>query len=41
MAGYELLGEEARDLTPEEAAARLRAQPDAHYLAGAGRADVG
>jgi UDPglucose--hexose-1-phosphate uridylyltransferase len=37
MAGYELLAEAARDLTPEEAADRLRAQPEVHFLAGAGR----
>ncbi|MGZ5354308.1 MAG: UDP-glucose--hexose-1-phosphate uridylyltransferase [Actinomycetota bacterium] len=32
MAGYELFAEGARDLTPEEAAQRLREQSDAHFL---------
>lgn len=32
MVGYELLGEAQRDLTPEQAAERLRAQPEVHYL---------
>ncbi len=36
MAGYELLGEAARDLTPEAAADRLRAQPEEHFMAGPG-----
>ncbi len=31
MVGYEMLGEVMRDLTAEEAAARLRALPDLHY----------
>jgi UDPglucose--hexose-1-phosphate uridylyltransferase len=31
--GYELAAESQRDLTPEEAAARLRAMPDRHYAA--------
>lgn len=31
MVGYELLAEAQRDLTPEQAAARLRDLPDAHY----------
>jgi len=31
MVGYELLGEAQRDLTAEQAAARLRALPDVHY----------
>lgn len=31
MVGYELLAESQRDLTPEEAAARLRSIPDLHY----------
>jgi UDPglucose--hexose-1-phosphate uridylyltransferase len=31
MVGYELLAEAQRDLTPEEAAERLRALPDRHY----------
>jgi UDPglucose--hexose-1-phosphate uridylyltransferase len=37
MAGYEMFGEAARDLTPEEAAERLRAQPEVHFLAAPGR----
>jgi UDPglucose--hexose-1-phosphate uridylyltransferase len=32
LVGYELTAEPQRDLTPEQAAGRLRAQPDAHYL---------
>ncbi len=32
MVGYEMLGERQRDLTPEEAATRLRALPEEHYL---------
>ena len=32
MVGYEMLGESQRDLTPEEAARRLREQPHEHYL---------
>lgn len=31
MVGFELLAESQRDLTPEQAAARLREQPDVHY----------
>ncbi|MFO7547771.1 MAG: UDP-glucose--hexose-1-phosphate uridylyltransferase [Acidimicrobiia bacterium] len=31
MVGYELLAEAQRDLTPEEAAARLRSLPDRHF----------
>ncbi|MCA9961761.1 MAG: galactose-1-phosphate uridylyltransferase, partial [Anaerolineales bacterium] len=31
MVGYEMLGEAQRDLTAEQAAARLRALPDVHY----------
>ncbi|MCA9969387.1 MAG: UDP-glucose--hexose-1-phosphate uridylyltransferase [Anaerolineales bacterium] len=31
MVGFEMLGEAQRDLTAEQAAARLRALPDAHY----------
>lgn len=31
MVGFELLAEAQRDLTPEAAAARLRAAPDTHY----------
>ena len=34
MVGYELLANAQRDLTAEDAAARLRAQPDVHYLEG-------
>jgi UDPglucose--hexose-1-phosphate uridylyltransferase len=36
MAGYELLAEAARDLTPEEAAERLKAQADVHFLGDPG-----
>jgi UDPglucose--hexose-1-phosphate uridylyltransferase len=36
MVGFELLGSPQRDLTPEEAAARLQAVGDAHYHARAG-----
>jgi UDPglucose--hexose-1-phosphate uridylyltransferase len=32
MVGYELLAMPQRDITPEEAAARLRELPDVHYL---------
>ncbi len=32
MVGYEMLGEAQRDLTPEQAAERLRALSDTHYL---------
>lgn len=32
VAGYELFAETARELTPEEAAQRLRDQPDVHFL---------
>jgi UDPglucose--hexose-1-phosphate uridylyltransferase len=35
MVGYELLAEAQRDLTAEQAAARLRELPEAHYRAGA------
>jgi galactose-1-phosphate uridylyltransferase len=31
LVGFELTAEPQRDLTPEEAAARLRAQPETHY----------
>jgi UDPglucose--hexose-1-phosphate uridylyltransferase len=31
MVGYEMLAEAQRDLTPEQAASRLRALPDEHY----------
>jgi UDPglucose--hexose-1-phosphate uridylyltransferase len=34
MVGYELLAEAQRDLTPEQAAARLRALSDEHYRSG-------
>jgi len=33
MVGYEMLGEAQRDLTPEQAAARLRDLPEIHYRA--------
>ena len=33
MVGYELLAESQRDLTPEEAAGRLRDVSSIHYLA--------
>ena len=32
MVGYEMLAEAQRDLTPEQAAARLRGLPDKHFL---------
>jgi len=35
VVGYELSGETQRDLTPEQAAARLREQSEIHYLQGA------
>ncbi len=31
MVGYEMLAEAQRDLTPEQAAERLRAQPETHH----------
>jgi hypothetical protein len=31
MVGYEMLGEAQRDLTPEQAAERLRSLSDRHY----------
>jgi len=34
MVGFEMLGEPQRDLTAEQAAARLRELPGAHYRAG-------
>lgn len=34
MVGYEMLAEAQRDLTPEQAAARLRELPGRHYLEG-------
>ncbi|KAM5535595.1 hypothetical protein V8D89_010762 [Ganoderma adspersum] len=39
LVGFELMAEPQRDLTPEQAAARLRALPDVHYL-NAEKADV-
>ncbi|MGC8828035.1 MAG: galactose-1-phosphate uridylyltransferase, partial [Anaerolineae bacterium] len=36
MVGYEMLAEPQRDLTPEEAAGRLRALSEQHYLDRAG-----
>ncbi len=38
MVGYEMLGEPQRDLTPEQAAARLRELKDEYSLAGGGLA---
>jgi UDPglucose--hexose-1-phosphate uridylyltransferase len=32
MVGFEMLAEAQRDLTAEQAAARLREQSDVHYL---------
>jgi UDPglucose--hexose-1-phosphate uridylyltransferase len=32
MVGFEMLAETQRDLTPEQAAARLREQSELHYL---------
>ena len=32
LVGFELTAEAQRDLTPEDAAARLRAQDETHYL---------
>ena len=37
MVGFELLGMPQRDVTPEQAARRLRELPAAHYLDGTGR----
>jgi UDPglucose--hexose-1-phosphate uridylyltransferase len=31
MVGYEMLAESQRDLTPEQAADRLRTLPEVHY----------
>lgn len=31
MVGYEMLAQAQRDLTPEQAAERLRALPEVHY----------
>lgn len=39
VAGYEMFAEAARELTPEEAAERLRGQSDVHFLAGPGHGD--
>lgn len=39
MVGYEMLGEEMRDITAEDAAARLRAQTDRHYKDSTGSGD--
>jgi UDPglucose--hexose-1-phosphate uridylyltransferase len=39
MVGFELLAEAQRDITPEEAAARLRALPDEHYRQSIGTTD--
>ncbi|HXK62365.1 MAG TPA: galactose-1-phosphate uridylyltransferase, partial [Acidobacteriota bacterium] len=36
MVGYEMLGEPQRDLTPEQAAARLRDLSEVHYRQDAG-----
>ncbi|MFD0668523.1 UDP-glucose--hexose-1-phosphate uridylyltransferase [Ramlibacter sp. MAHUQ-53] len=38
MVGFEMLAEAQRDLTPEQAARRLRELPEVHYRAGAGGA---
>jgi galactose-1-phosphate uridylyltransferase len=35
MVGYEMLAEAQRNLTPEQAAARLRELPEIHYLEAA------
>jgi UDPglucose--hexose-1-phosphate uridylyltransferase len=37
MVGFEMLAEAQRDLTPEQAAERLRALPAEHYLQRQGR----
>jgi UDPglucose--hexose-1-phosphate uridylyltransferase len=34
MVGYEMLAEPQRDLSPEQAAARLRSVPAVHYRRG-------
>ncbi|KAI0710415.1 galactose-1-phosphate uridylyltransferase [Cerioporus squamosus] len=39
LVGFELMAEPQRDLTPEQAAARLRGLPDVHYLDVPGTAD--
>jgi len=36
MVGFELLGSPQRDLTPEDAAARLQAASEVHYTSRAG-----
>jgi UDPglucose--hexose-1-phosphate uridylyltransferase len=41
LVGYELAAEPQRDLTPEEAAARLRSLPEAPRVAGAPGAEEG
>lgn len=41
MVGYEMLANVQRDITPEEAAARLREVPDVHYLRTGDRAGAG
>lgn len=41
MVGFEMLGEAQRDLTAEDAAARLRAVPAEHYLATVGHDAAG
>ncbi|MFZ2520396.1 MAG: galactose-1-phosphate uridylyltransferase, partial [Anaerolineae bacterium] len=35
MVGYEMLGEAQRDITPEQAAARLREVSEIHYKVAA------
>ncbi len=40
MVGFEMLAEAQRDLTPEQAAERLRALPERHYRDGGGGATV-
>lgn len=41
MVGYEMLADAQRDITPEQAADRLRAVSDVHYRAAAGAWDQG
>ena len=41
MVGFELLAEAQRDLTPEQAAARLRDLSEVHYLEGHDPEDEG
>jgi UDPglucose--hexose-1-phosphate uridylyltransferase len=38
MVGYEMLAEAQRDLTPEQAAERLRALSEVHYQSGSDHA---